>query len=122
MPRVFRETPDSRFRSGDKVRVKHGVRDPDFPDIPLGGWAGTVKNVEHTKAEVTYLIAWDRSTLQGMHPIYRRRCERDGLELESMWLGDDDLELDDGSRVSIEQPVGNRKLTRDYAYWFFNWR
>jgi hypothetical protein len=32
-----------RFEPGAKVRVKHGVRDPDFPDIPLGGWAGTVQ-------------------------------------------------------------------------------
>ena len=31
-----------RFRVGDKVRVKYGVIDPDFSDIPLGGWSGTV--------------------------------------------------------------------------------
>ena len=29
-----------RFQVGDKVRVKYGVIDPDFPDIPLGGWTG----------------------------------------------------------------------------------
>ena len=26
-----------RFQVGNKVRVKYGVIDPDFPDIPLGG-------------------------------------------------------------------------------------
>ena len=81
------------------MRVKHGVRDPDFPDIPLGGWAGTVKEIERAEGETTYLIAWDRTTLRGMHPIYKKRCERDGLELESMWLGDEDLEPDDGTPV-----------------------
>jgi hypothetical protein len=45
-----------------------------------------------------------------MHPIYKKRCERDGLELESMWLGGDDLELDDGTRVPIERPT--RIVTR----------
>jgi hypothetical protein len=40
-----------------------------------------------------------------MHPIYRKRCERDGLEMESMWLGDGDLEPDDGTRDPIEQPT-----------------
>ena len=40
-----------------------------------------------------------------MHPIYKKRCERDGLELESMWLGDEDLEPDDGTPVAIEQPT-----------------
>src|SRR4051794_20227341 len=94
-----------RFESGMKVRVKHGVRDPDFPDIPLGGWAGTVKEVEQAKGQTTYLIVWDRTTLKGMHPVYKKRCERDGLELESMWLGEEDIEPDDGTPVPIEQPT-----------------
>src|SRR3954452_12258772 len=94
-----------RFKPGVKIRVRHGVRDPDFPDIPLGGWVGTVKEVERAKGETTYLIAWDRATLRGMHPVYKKRCERDGLELESMWLGDGDLEPDDGTRVPIEHPT-----------------
>ena len=94
-----------RFEPGAKVRVRHGVRDPDFADIPLGGWARIVKEVERAKGETTYLIAWDRATLRGMHPVYKNRCERDGLELESMWLGEEDLETDDGTPVSIEQPT-----------------
>lgn len=105
MARRKGESPPSRFESGAKVRVRHGVRDPDFADIPLGGWAGVVREIERAKGEVAYLIAWDRKTLQAMHPIYKKRCERDGLELESMWLGEDDLELDDGVAVPVEQPT-----------------
>jgi hypothetical protein len=99
------ESVPSRFQPGDKVRVKYGVRAPDFPDIPLGGWAGTVKEVHQAEGETTLLVAWDPATLRGMHPIYRKRCERDGLELESMWLGEDDIEPDDGTPVAIEQPT-----------------
>ncbi len=40
-----------------------------------------------------------------MHPIYRKRCERDALELETMWLGEVDIEPDDGTPVPIEQPT-----------------
>lgn len=105
MARRKDESAPSCFEAGAKVRVKQGVRDPDFADIPLGCWAGTVKEVERAKGGTTYLIAWDRATLRGMHPIYRKRCERDGLELESMWLGEADLELDDGTTVPIEQPT-----------------
>ena len=64
------ESVPSRFQPGDKVRVRYGVRDPDFPDIPLGGWAGTVKEVHQAEGEATLLVAWDRATLRGMHPIY----------------------------------------------------
>ena len=96
------DTP--RFQVGDKVRVKSGVIDPDFPDIPLGGWSGTITEVD-AKPPVTFLIKWDKRTLGGMHSVYRKRCERDGLEMESMWLGEEDIEPDDGSLVPIEQPT-----------------
>ena len=105
MPRPKKPTDAARFPVGAKVRVKRGVSDPDFPDIPLGGWSGTVKKIEQTKGEPTYLIEWDQRTLKGIHPVYRKRCERDGLEFETMWLGEDDIEPDDGKPVAIEKPT-----------------
>src|SRR5208337_5231410 len=89
-----------RFEVGNKVRVKYGVIDPDFPDIPLGGWSGTITEVD-AKPPVTFLIKWDRRTLELMHPVYRKRCERDGFEMETMWLGEEDIEPDDGTSVPI---------------------
>lgn len=32
----------ARFAVGAQVRVKPGTTDLDFPDIPLGGWAGPI--------------------------------------------------------------------------------
>ncbi len=94
-----------RFQVGDKVRVKSGVTDPNFPDLPLGGWTGTVTEVEEADDQTTYEIKWDQRTLGGMHPVYSKRCERDGFEMESMWLGEEDIEPDDGTPVPIEQPT-----------------
>src|SRR5271157_6311188 len=54
-----------RFQVGNKVRVEYGVIVPDFPDIPLGGWTGTVTEVEQTDDQITYEIKWDKSTLNG---------------------------------------------------------
>src|SRR5208337_2446588 len=98
-----------RFEVGNKVRVKYGVIDPDFPDIPLGGWSGTITEVD-AKPPVTFLIKWDRRTLEQIHPVYRKRCERDGLEMETMWLGEEDIEPDDGTPVSMEQPAEIKTL------------
>jgi calcium binding protein len=105
MPRPKQPTTPPVFEPGAKVRVKRGVRDPDFPDIPLGGWSGTIKGINRAAGEVIYLIEWDQNTLKNIHPVYRKRCERDGLEYETMALGESDLEPDDGTPVAIEQPT-----------------
>src|SRR6516165_8010950 len=102
--------PPARFAAGAQVRVKPGTTDPDFPDIPLGGWAGAIREVDQRSTPPTYLIAWNRHTLDHMHPVYRKRCERDGLELDSMWLGEDDIEPDTGGPAIIERPA--RIVTR----------
>jgi hypothetical protein len=85
-------TPSPRFEPGDRVRVKSGVTVPDFEDIPLGGWTGTIRTVKPAEDQITYEIAWDRRTLDSMHPVYRKRCERDDCEVEIMWLGEEDIE------------------------------
>lgn len=98
----------ARFAVGDKVRVKPGTTIPDFEDIPLGGWAGSITEVDARSSPPTYLIVWDRHTLEQMHPVYRERCERDDVGVEDMWLADDDLVADDGSPPVIEQPTAIR--------------
>ena len=35
----------AKFKVGDRVRVKHGIRDTDYTDMPLGGWAGIISEV-----------------------------------------------------------------------------
>src|SRR4051794_11748943 len=105
MAKPKRSTTPPRFQPGAKVRVKRGVIDPDFPDIPLGGWSGTVKDFEQVRGRTTYEIKWDWRTLQAIHPVYRRRWERDGLEFEALWLREEDIEPDEGEPVPIEPPT-----------------
>lgn len=94
----------SKFAVGDRVCVKPGVADPDYPDMPLGGWSGTITEVLKHRP-TTYLIRLDQRTIQGVHPVYRSRCERDGIEFGRICLGGDDLLLDTGGPVQIEQPA-----------------
>jgi len=92
------------FRIGDKVRVKSGVADPDFPDIPMGGWAGVILEIEQDIPR-TYFIKLNANTLNNLHPIYRHRCERDSLDIDQLWMSEDDLEPDSGPTQEIEQPT-----------------
>ena len=111
----MRVKASSRFTVGMRVRVRSGVVDPDFPDIPLGGWVGTVRELDPTSRKIICLIEWDEATLLHAHPLFRKRCERDGLEYERMWLEESDLEPDTGEALSIEHPrqVVSRPLSED---------
>ncbi len=91
----------TRFEVGDKVRVRHGVVDVEYPDMPMGGWVGTISEVHRTGM---YTVRWSQETLAAIHPIFKKRCERDGLILEEYRLGDDDLESDTGGPLDIEHP------------------
>jgi hypothetical protein len=98
----------SRFKVGDKVRVKPGVNDSVFLDMPLGGWTGTVTEIIKDRAQVNCLFKLDDRTLASIHPIYRKRCDRDGLDFEIMSLGEEDLEPDDGTRHSRSHRAADR--------------
>jgi hypothetical protein len=104
-PRPNRPTgPPLQFARGARVRVKAGVRDPDFPDFPLGGAVGTIVDVNRDERPPTYHIEWEEETLGKMHPVYRVRCERQDLDHETIWLDEDDLEPAPDGPVTIEQP------------------
>lgn len=92
------------FAVGSKVRVRAGVKDPDAPDMPIGRWCGTVEEVDLAAHPWGYLVRWDRRTLDQMHPVFVKRCLRDDLEVDSMWLEENDLEPDSGERLPVEQP------------------
>jgi len=103
MPRKRRpSSAAAKFNVGDRVRVKHGVADVDYPDMPMGGWAGSITEVQGTD---TFTIRWSGETLDAIHPVFKNRCENDGLDHEEYVLTGDDLEPDPGGPLQIEQPT-----------------
>jgi Calcium binding len=91
------------------VRVRGGIRDPDFPAIGLGGWSGRVLEVNESERPPLYLVEWDERTLEAMHPAYRERGIQDGLVMDEMWLNENELEADQGGAPAIE-PISEAAL------------
>ena len=89
------------FKVGDLVRVKHGVADVDYPDIPMGGWVGRISKT----GSDSFLVRWDVETLENVHPVYRKRCERDGIDIEEYWVNVADLEPAPLEPLNMEQPT-----------------
>ena len=68
MPKHRKDRPKpppapARLAVGMQVRVKPGTTVPGFEDIPLGGWAGTITEVDR-RASPTCLVEWNRHTLE----------------------------------------------------------
>jgi hypothetical protein len=73
--------------------------------MPLGGWAGTVSQVDK---DGTYMVLFSRATLDAIPPAIKQRCEQEGVPLDRYWLTQDDLEPDPGGPVRIECPEQGR--------------
>lgn len=102
-----------KFPVGTTVRAKLGTMDPDFPDIPIGGWAGKIQEINQQINPPAYLVHWNQHTLDQMNPVRSTRCEQEGLDLESMWLDEDDLEMDTSAIAKTEQPVAFIPLSQE---------
>jgi len=73
----YRKGEDEEFAVGDQVRVRHGTVDPDYSDLPLGGWAGTIVEVDD---DGLCHIKLNQATLDHIHPVYQtwtRMTERE---------------------------------------------
>ena len=100
------------FAVGDQVRVQYGVPDPDYADLPLGGWAGTITKLGE---EGYCTIKLNQYTLDHIHPVYKRRCERDDLHLEELEMHQGDLEPDLGEGLPLEEPTNIQTKPLDLA-------
>lgn len=100
--RKRRSPVPTKFAVRDKVRVKRGVKDVDYPDTPLGGWTGTICKTHQNNM---YTVRWTQDTLDAIHPVFKKRCEQDSTDFEEYCLAEDDLELDPGGPLDIEQPT-----------------
>jgi len=69
----------AKFAVRGKVRVKRGVKDVDYPDMPLGGWTGTICK---THQNHMYTVRWTQDTLDAIHPVFEKRCEQDSTDFE----------------------------------------
>ena len=94
---------DEVRKPGAYVRVKPGVKDPDYESFSMEGWQGIVIDyIKNDPAELeedeewvheeSVHIRWDSVTLSGMSPKMIEECLDDGLDFETVWLGIEDVE------------------------------
>ena len=77
---------------GSRIRVKPGVHSPEFPEISLAGWTGTVVETSGKPPEQKVIIEWDSATMAAMPADYVSKCESEQLYHAMASLGSDDVE------------------------------
>ncbi len=77
---------------GSRIRVKPGVNSPEFPEISLAGWTGSIVETSGKPPEQKVIIEWDAQTLSGMPADYISKCESGQLYHMMASLGSDDVE------------------------------
>jgi len=69
------------------VRVKDGVRAPDYDGYCLDGWSGAISAFDPGPQTPMALMAWDASPQRDrIAPAGRQRAARQGLSAAQMWL------------------------------------
>src|SRR5208337_1367713 len=96
---------ESALIEGDLVQVNPGIVHDQYPDIPLGGWVGNITRVIWL-TPISYEVGWTESTLRQAHPVYHKRCQRDGISPQTYWLDADQL-----NEASLESPVAMEQPT-----------
>ena len=77
-----------KYKIGDIVKVKQGVKDFNFKDVSISGWQGEIFEINGELVQVE----WDNTTLNEMSDEYLEQVERKGYELEVYGLGIDEIE------------------------------
>ena len=82
------------LKIGDIVKVQEGVMCPDYKDLNISGWQGTVTDIsEDDKDNILICIEWDLTTTQNMPDDFVEQGEEDGLDNDLMYLSFEDIEL-----------------------------
>lgn len=81
-----------KFAVGSKVRVKTGITSPEFPEISIGGWVGTIVEASGKGDAVQCVLEWDDTTMSSMPADYLRKCEAGNLYHAMACLPEEHLE------------------------------
>ncbi len=106
-----------RFKIGDSVRVRDGVKCPEDARLSLAGFQGRVSEITKKDGGKTCLcIEWDSVTLTGLPDTYLERCEQEGYEVSEICL--DAVDVDSAQpRDTEEEAEACADAVRARSFW-----
>jgi hypothetical protein len=77
---------------GTRIRVKPGVNSPEFAEISVAGWTGSVVETSGKPPAQMVIVEWDAVTLAAMPTEYLAKCESQQLYHLMASLSANDIE------------------------------
>ena len=93
------------MKVGDFVKVKKGIKDPDYQKFDMSEWTGVIsKKFEAQEGEMQIIaIEWDITTLKKLPVEFIKGCIEDGCEFGTMNLAEEDVQLMDNGEIDNEK-------------------
>jgi len=106
------------LKTGNSVKVKAGVLEPDTEQFEIGGWQGRIVEIDTTSTEEGTLVGieWDVETLKMLPEDYIIQSEIEGLGWEMMVLFEEDIEKADARDKESDVKRMQDELAEKY-YW-----
>lgn len=108
------------YEIGAAVRVRDGVCDLDYNNLPLGGWEGRVCEILEDEAEaLLYCVEWNAATLKRLRkelPDYFVDAFREELDPFRFNFHAEDIEAGTHAAEDPETPVMQREVEEEF-YW-----
>jgi len=95
----------SGLRKGSSVKIRPGVKDPDY-GIDIGGWQGRVIDIQEGEND-DIAITWDSITLKNTPDWVFTQAQTSGLDWQQCWLP--------ASEVDPCEPRDDEKAVSDTA-------
>ncbi|HHB77896.1 MAG TPA: hypothetical protein ENK85_01530 [Saprospiraceae bacterium] len=102
------------IKIGDYVKVKNGIKAPDFEYQLMGNWHGKIVDIQKTENLVD--IEWDSETLLNTPENYLKDLIKEGYDYERMTLEISELERANRRDNSIQRKKVKSKLDAK-LYW-----
>jgi len=107
------------IKVGDCVKVKKGIKDPDFENDLIENWQGNVVEIveEYDNENIALIcIEWDSETLKKCSKKYIQKCEIEGFDWRMMNLFVSEIEIT--TSIDTEQNLKQtQKIISENNYW-----
>ena len=107
------------MKTGDSVKVKQGIFDPDLNQFDMSGWQGRIIDTDSNDKADTIEIAWDSITLKQLPDEFIKNSLEEGYDYSSMFLGEKDIELTTPRDTKSDVEKQLAKLNEQYQHYAF---